>query len=326
MDRAAALVSAAGIDRRQGTAEAAAMLVRRVPLRIGGRDQGTPEQVVECGWCSGIEAFADLLALVAGSPCRRGTAFGGHWPWFKIGSYVVAPALPVRLAEETEEDGPDGAYTLESGGVVREAGGRRRIILKTESTGAEGLPDFTLLWFTDTARFLIRDAVLEVEDLFSRTRCWIDRPRLERLLVRAQRVDGDVIEGLAFENDSRRTTVEVARMLGSTKAPWQDPEAYLQSRIDVGKATVRGDGVVIEDVRGETVEFRMTLQASGWLLERVGGRFPFEALSIQEDEDRLVLKATLADEKDIFSQGLRGRVVFDLNADLTAFLQQHQNM
>ena len=102
--------------------------------------------------------------------------------------------------------------------------------------------------------------------------------------------------------------------------------AFLQSRIDVRKATSRDDSVVIEDVRGETVEFRATQQRAGWLLQRTGGRFPFEALSFQRDEDQLILKGALPSGLDIFAPGLRGRVVFDLHSDLTAFLLNHQKV
>ncbi len=319
MNRVAALVSAAGIDPRQGATEAAALMVRRFPVRIGGRDQGGAEEIVECGWCSGLEAFGELMTLVTSSPCRWGAAFGVRWPWFEVGGTLVAPGLPARLGLGTEEAGPDGVYTFDGEVVYREAAGRREVFLETVVSAPETTPEFTLLWFSDTARFLLRDTVLEVEDLFSKTRCSVDRSRLEHILIRSQRVDGDVIEGLPFDPDPQPTTVEVARERGAATAPLRDPVAFLESRIDVEEVITQGDRAIIKDVRGETVEFLATPRDSGWLLERKAGRFPFEALSLQEIDDHLVLEATLAPEHDLFTPGLRGRVVFDLNADLTTF-------
>ena len=44
MNRGSDLVTAAGIDPRQGAAETAALMVRRLPMRINGRPQATPEE------------------------------------------------------------------------------------------------------------------------------------------------------------------------------------------------------------------------------------------------------------------------------------------
>ena len=199
--RVTALVSAAGIDPRQGAAEAAALLVRRMALRTDGDDPCPEERTVARGWCSGLKAFADLMAEVTGAPRQEGTAFGGRWPWFEVSGQVVAPGLPVRLSPGVEEIGPDGAYSRNGGVVSREAVGVRRDFLETEATSPGVVPGFGLLWFSDSARFLVRDSLLEVEDLFSRTTCRVDRNRLEHLLVRAQRVDGDVMDGLSFKEE-----------------------------------------------------------------------------------------------------------------------------
>ncbi len=319
MNRVAALVSAAGIDPRQEAAETAALMVRRFPLRIGGPEQGKVEEIVEGGWCSGLSAFSELIALVSSRPHRWGGAFGERWPWFEVGSTVVAPGLPVRVGLGREELGPDGVYTFDGETLYREAAGRRQVFLETDSSASPTTPEFTLLWFSDDARYLLRDTVLEIEDLFSKTRCSVDKERMEKILIRGQRVDGEVIEGLLFDPGPQPTTVEVAREWGEATAPWQDPAAFLESRIDVEQATTVGDRTVIRDIRGETVEFRVTDHKSGWRLERTQGQFPFEALSLQKEGEHRVLEATLAPKHDIFSPGLRGRVVFDLNADLRAW-------
>jgi hypothetical protein len=319
MTRAASLLSAAGIEPGQGAAEAAALMVRRLPLRINGRPQTSPEAAVENGWCSGLEAFAEIIATVTTAPCRSGTAFGGWWPWFDVGGQIVAPGLPVRLADGTEDAGPDGVYSVNRGRVWREAVGRQEVFLHTEASNSTNQPEFSLLWFSETARFLLRGAVLEIEDLFSKTLCAADKVHLEHILVRAGRVDESVLEGLSFEGDPQPTVVEVSRGLGSAKTPWREPAAFLESRIDVERATVRGDRIVIKDVRSESVEFLVTTQETGWTLERREGNFPLEVLRLHKEDESLVLRATLAPEHDIFSPGLRGRVVFDLNADLASW-------
>ncbi len=320
MNRVAALVSAAGIDPRQGAAEAAALMARRFPLRIGGPKQGKVEEIAEVRWCSGLGAFGELIALVSSRPHRWGTAFGVRWPWFEVGSTVVAPGLPVRVGLGREELGPDGVYTFDGGILCREAAGRQQAFLETGSSASQTPPEFTLLWFSDSARFLLRDTVLEIEDLFSKTRCSVDKERMEQILIRGQRVDGEVIEGLMFDHGPQPTTVEVAREGGEASVLWRDPSAILERRIDVEEATTVGDRAVIKDLLGETVEFRVTDHDSGWRLDRIEGQFPFEALSLHKEGEHLVLRATLAPKHDIFAPGLRGRVVFDLNADLGALL------
>lgn len=323
MNRVRDLVAAAGIDPRLGPAEMAALVARSFPLRVGaGADIG-PEESLESGWCSGLEAFADVLALVTGRSCRWGSAFDSRWPWFEVGGAMVAPGLPVRVGAGGEEHGPDGAYTIDGGTILREAAGRKDFFLATEETDLEAPPDFALLWFSDTARFLLRNSGLEIEDLFSKTRCSIDHDSLENIVVRGLRVDREAIEDLPFEGQTHSTTVEVAREWGISTASWREAESFLVSRIDVDEVNTRGDRVIIKDVRGETVEFAVTHHDSGWVLERARGRFPYDGLSLQRVEHHLVLEATIADEHNLLSSGVRGRFVFDLNADLGSWLDRH---
>lgn len=325
MTRASELISASGIDPRQGAAEVAALMARRFPMRIGAEPSGSPEESVERGWCAGPEEFADLMERVTGAQRQEGTAFGSVWPWLEVAGQVVSPGLPVRISQGVEDLGPDGAYTREGPEIFREAAGRRKVLIRTGAGKERNLPEFTLLWFSETARFLVRDNQIEIGDLFSRTTSWVDRGRLENLLVRANRVDANVVEGLTFEKHALVTMVEVARRHETTRAPWRDPRVFLQNRIDVDSVASQGDRIVIQDVRGETVEFQIVQSDSGWLIERGGGQFPFEGFRIQKEGELLVLRATLSPDIDVFLPGIRGRVVFDLNADLAAFMQ-HQKV
>ena len=129
MDRARALLTAAGIDPRQGPAEAAALMVRSLPLKLGGVASMEPEECIERGWCAGVEAFAEVLSVITAGAKRTGTAFGGRWPWFDVAGTMVSPGLPVRVALDSEEPGPDGVYSREGSNVFREAAGRRTIVL-----------------------------------------------------------------------------------------------------------------------------------------------------------------------------------------------------
>lgn len=321
MNRVGELMAAAGIDPRQGPAETAALVVRRFPLRIGAETGAGPEETLERRWCSGLEHFADVLALVTGRPCRWGSAFGLRWPWIEVGGALVAPGLPVRVVAGREEYGPDGAYTLEATNLLREAAGRRNLFLNTEEKAVGGTPDLDLLWFSDTARFLLREGVVEIEDLFSKTRCFIDDNTLDALVVRGLRIDRQVIEGLPRESGKGSATVEVAREQRPLTEAWRDVARFLESKMDVDEATVRGDHAVIKDVRGERVEFVLTSHDSGWALDRRRGRFPYDALELQRAEHHVVLKAVIPEEHDLLSSGVRGRFVFDLNADLGAWLE-----
>ena len=323
MNQRTSLLVAAGIDPRQGSVEAAAMLVRSVPLRIGLSGPETPEEAVDCRWCSGIKNYSEILNRIVGSPCRWGQAFGVRWPWFGIDDHVVSPGLPVRSIRGAEEIGPDGAYTNDGESIFREAAGRRNTFLEMRTLSNEDRPAFSLLWFSDTARFLVKGTTLEVDDLFSRTRCGLTRPTIERLLVRTHRVDAGVLEGLFIGNNPEPTTVEVARPVQQTDGPLPDPEAYFWSRVDVKGVSVERDQLIIKDHRDEEIVFRMTCGEEHWHVDLVEGLFPYRAVDFVQEGEQLILRAVLGNEADIFSPGLRGRVVFDLNADLGELVERH---
>jgi hypothetical protein len=222
-----------------------------------------------------------------------------------------------------EEIGPDGAYTNDGETLFREAAGRQGTFLEKGVRSTEERPDFSLLWFSDTARFLVKGATLEVDDLFSRTRCGLSRSTLERLLVRSHRVDVGVLEGLFFGDSPQPTTVEVARSVEQSDHSIYAPETYFRSRIDVKAVSVNGDRLIIKDHRDQEIVFRMTHGDGHWHVDLVEGLFPYQGVDLIRDGGVLVLRALLGTDVDIFSPGIRGRVVFDLNADLGELIESH---
>jgi len=322
MNRTTSLLVAAGIDPRQGPADAAAMVVRHVALRIGITGTETPEEIIERRWCSSVEKFSELLTGIIDSNPRWGQAFGIRWPWFEADDRIISPGLPVRSHEGTEELGPDGAYSNDGEAVYREAAGRREALLHLRKQGSGERPEFSLLWFSETARFLLKGLTIEVDDLFSRTRAGLSLTTLERLLVRSNRVDKNILKGLLFEERSQPTTVEVARRVDREDEFSFDPEAYFRSRIDVACVTVHPDRVSIRDYRSEEIVFLATFGEGSWRLELVEGLFPYRCVELIHCGEYLVLRAELGNDVDIFSPGLRGRVVFDLNADLAELIRR----
>jgi len=322
MNRTTSLLAAAGIDHRQGPADAAALVVRHVALKIGIAGTETPEEIMDRRWCSSVEKFSELLEGIVDLAPRWGQAFGCRWPWFEVDGRIISPGLPVRSIEGGEELGPDGAYTNDGEVVYREAAGRLEAQLHLRKQGHGELPAFSLLWFSATARFLLKGSAIEVDDLFSRTQSGLSLTTLERLLVRSNRVDQNILKGLLFDDRVQPTTVEVARKVEPGDGFSFDPEAYFRSRIDVAYVTVHPDRVLIRDHRSEEIVFLVTFGEGCWRLERVEGLFPYQSVELIHNGENLVLRAELGNDVDIFSPGLRGRVVFDLNADLAELIKR----
>ena len=316
----ARVLAAAGIDPELPAVQAAAELIRRMPLRRQApASQREPQTVVESRWFAGPSECARVLGRVFRGSTGRGAAFASSWPFLEAGGVVVAPGIPVA-AEDAEIEGPDGAYQLARGVVWREAVGERRAVLSTgdgreESAGTA----FDLLWFGSSERYLLRDGTLEVDDLFSRLTVRPSTEHLERLLVRAMRVQPGVLDGVTAGTREAPATIEVRRPLAlAAGAAWQDPVHVLGLRADILRAERRGDEVVAETGRSSTVVFQLAEKPRGWTLFTWEGAYPFRALTLTESDGTLRLAATLGSELDPWVPGVRGRIAFDLRSDLVA--------
>jgi hypothetical protein len=313
------VLAAAGIDPAMPAAQAAALLVRRLPLRwragVGTRDA---ETVVESRWFAGAAECHRVLARLFRGSAVRGAAFSSNWPMLEAAGLVVAPALPVAAAAE-EQPGPDAVYQLAAGTVWREAVGERRALLTTGGGPAPDDDAFDLLWFGGGERFLLRDGTLEIEDLFSVARMRAPRSLVERLVVRGLRADPEVLEGVAWREREAPPEIEVRRPVELVAGErWRDPAAVLTARADIRSVQRHGDELAAETARETTVVFRVAEDARGWRLFTWEGDHPLRTLSLRERSGHLVLSATLGPDLDPFEPGVRSRLAFDLRSDLIA--------
>ncbi len=317
------LVAAAGIDPREGPAEQAALLVRRQVLRTAAVGPSTPEEIVAAGWCD-LEGLAGLFEEITGQSRRTGAAFGQRWPWFEVGTRLVAPALPVRLKPSTEEDGPDGVYSRHEDQVDRESIGRRQRFLSCKDSANEPPPESDLLvWFSSTARFLMTGGVLEIEDLFSRTSFTPSRDFIELQLVRSKRVGSGVLEGVDCPLECGPAMIEMSRPVSADDERLVGPEAFLEGRLDIETVERRGNEVVLRDVRGERSVLELVhTSLRRWSLEKRQGLFPLERLEVVGETHRVDLFARLPADVAVEKPGVRERWVFDLHADLRAALNR----
>jgi hypothetical protein len=313
------VLAAAGIDPAMPAAQAATLLVRRLPLRwrAGGGTRDA-ETVVESRWFAGAaECHRVLARLFRGSPVR-GTAFASTWPLLEAAGLVVAPALPVAATVD-EQPGPDAVYQLDGGAVWREAVGERRALLTTGGGPAPADSAFDLLWFGGGERFVLRDGTLEIEDLFSVARVRAPRSLVERLVVRGLRVDPEVLEGVAWREREAPPEIEVRRPVELVAGErWRDPAVVLAARADIRSVQRHGDELAAETALQTTVVFRVAEDARGWRLFTWEGDYPLRTLGLVERAGHLVLSATLGPNLDPFEPGVRGRLAFDLRSDLIA--------
>lgn len=314
------VLAAAGIAPDLPAAQAAAQLVRRIPLRwhaaASARD---PDTVVESRWFAGPAECARVLGRLFRGTTARGGAFGSAWPYLEAAGVVVAPALPVA-AEADEQQGPDGAYRLGEGAVWREAiGERRKLLVTSGGPPARDASAFDLLWFGVSERFLLRGGIVEVEDLFCRLSAPAPRELVERLVVRGLRVEAQALEGLEFNDRKAPAEIEVRRPTGLVPEKlWRDPAAVLGRRVDIRRVERRGDEVTAETHRDTTVVFRLVEEPRGWRLFTWDGDYPFRTLTLHERAGALSFAAQLGPDLDPFGPGVRGRLAFDLRSDLVA--------
>lgn len=318
MDRR--LLETAGIDPTLPAAQAAAMLVRRQPLRwcstAGPRH---PDAVVESGWFAGPAECVRVLGRLFRAGAARGAAFGSAWPYLEAAGVVVAPAVPVA-AEAVEQQGPDGAYQVAGGALVREAVGERRAMLSFsgEIPGRHSRV-FDLLWFGDCERYLVRDGALEVEDLFSKLTLPATRQRIEQLLIRGRRTEPEVLEGVRLAERDGPASMEVRRPVELlSEDAWRNPTVLLERRADIRRLERRGDEIVAETELGKDVLFRVAEEAHRWRVFVWEGDYPLRSIALTERDGWLELSATLDRGIDPLGAGMRGRLAFDLRSDLVA--------
>jgi hypothetical protein len=309
-----------GTDRQRAVdprIDRAVALIRRLPLRWSDIDgSSTEESALARGWFSGAAECARILATQARLETLEGGGFGAGWPILKGGAWTVAPALPVAVGGETAV-GVDGEYRGDGMGVWREAGGAERLFLTPDlSQPTPGRP-FDLLWFGDFERFTARDGTLEIEDLFGILRVPARPHLLDRLLVRSRRMDGEALLGLPMIDRDRPQTIEVRRPADlSHDDRWRDASRFLASRANIENATPRGAVIEARVVGGATAIFECDEDDDGWRLMLRKGKDVFTEIHVSHRSKTLSLCATLDDEIDAMAPGMRGRLIFDLRADL----------
>jgi hypothetical protein len=292
-------------------------LIRSVPLRWSdGYAGGADDAALSRGWFSGADECARVLATQAPLEICDGCGFGVIWPILKSEAWTLAPALPAAVGVEAAV-GVDGEYRRDTGEVWREAVGAEDLFLTADvSQRAPGAP-FDLLWFGDSERYTMRDGMLEVEDLFGVLRTPGSPRLLDRLLIRSRRVEGGVLAGLPTIDREGPQTIEVRRPQNrSHEDRWRDVSDFLAARTDIESARSRGAVIEALLVAGTTVVFECDEDEDGWLLRRREGRYVFSEIRLARRAKTLNLSATLDRNIDAMAQGMRGRLIFDLRADL----------
>jgi hypothetical protein len=278
-------------------------------------DAPSPEEVIERGWVRGLREAGAVLEHLLGAAAANGSAFAATWPYVGGEEWLAAPGVPAVVTAEAQ-DAIDGVYRLSTDGVLREAAGEERLLLST--TGPpEASPErpFDLLWFSTSARYLLRDGVIEAEDPFCRVRAPAGRDRLETLLVRAQRVDAAILEGLGLEAGARPATLEVRRALALTGQGWRDHERVLGRREDVRTVEPHGQELLLRLEGGGEVVASVAADGAGWVAE-FGPGFPWTRAEMAAEERTVAYRVTLIPELDPLAPGVRTRLAFDLLSDL----------
>ena len=292
-------------------------LIRSLPLRWSDEIAvGAEDAALSRGWFLGADECARVLATQAPLEICDGGGFGVKWPLLKGEAWTVAPALPAALGGEPAV-GVDGEYRRDPAGVWREAGGAEELFLSFEmSQPAPGAP-FDLLWFGDSERFTMREGTLEIEDLFGVLRTPGNPQLLDRLLLRSRRAPDGVLAGLPMIDQKGPQTIEVRRPQNlSHDDRWRDAAGLLAARADIESARPRGTIIEARTVAGTRVIFGREENEDGWLVTRREGSYVFQEIRLSRDATTLTLSATLDGGIDAMAPGIRGRLVFDLRADL----------
>jgi len=295
--------------------------VRRFPLVQREEDRGlAPAEIAASGWFHGVGECADMLQDIAAGELSEGRAFGGPWPYLRRGEAVFAPALPVVVGTTTVS-GPDGDYQRRAEGVWREGAGIDTLFLEQETAGqgAPGRP-FDLLWFEDNGRYLVRDGVLEIGDLFADLRVPVTPSLLSRIFLDRRKLPETVLEGVRWPSEAQAPAeIEVGRPSElSTTEHWRDARLALERRADVRSVQQTGAELVAATERGDAVVFSFAEDKDGWQLDRQAGAYAYTRLSLMRRGDALWLRGVLDATMDPLAPGMRERLAFDLRADLVA--------
>ena len=288
-----------------------------LPILWSDRDEGdTGETVLARGWFRGAGECARILATQARLEIGEGRGFGASWPILRRGAWTVAPAMPVALGGEIAV-GIDGEYRDDSAGVWREAGGAEDLFLTPDPMRSVPGAPFDLLWFGDFERFLLRKGTLEIEDLFGVLRVPANPRLLDRLLVCSRRNEDGVLVDLPMIDRSGPQIIEVRRPEDLNRGDhWRNPSTFLESRADIESARSRGATIEAQVIGGATAIFEHDDDEDGWRLRLRDGRYVFTEIRFARRARTLSLCTTLDGEIDALAPGMRGRLVFDLRADL----------
>jgi hypothetical protein len=274
---------------------------------------------------------------MAGAKPLIGTAFGSPWPYLRLADRVVSPAVPVPV-EASETQGPDGAYRLQGESVLREAVGVEASMLDLAGPGRESThpaatgphAPFDMLWFGEAERYIVAGGLLQVEDLFCRLRAPVQHEALERLLVRTMRLPPDALHGLQLARPESNVapTIEVQRplqLMGVSR--WWEPHTFLRARTGVDAVVIEGSDdrlllITLTDGRQILVSVTRRRESRGWSARPAAPQrtapAPFAEISVSEEQQHLVFRIALPETLDPLSAGLRGRLAFDMIADLVA--------
>jgi hypothetical protein len=282
-------------------------------------DSGCTESEAHArGWFEGAAECARVLADLTSLEVIAGSGFGGWWPVLFSSGKTIAPALPI-VAEGETGAGPDGEYRVDGGSVWREAAGSECLYLTSERTQTPPGQRFDLLWFGDGERYLVRNGWLEIEDLFGLVRAPATIAALDRVLIRPQRVDSGVISALPTTDARGPHLVEVRRpeaLSGDDR--WREAERFLSARADVVSSESTRDTIEVRLHDGTKTAFVCDNHRDGWSLKSKDGKYVFDEICLERRASTLVVRATLADAFDVMAAGMRGRLIFDLRANLVA--------
>jgi len=312
----------AGINPSQPTADAAAIFFRAFPLKKAdpeSSEERSPLEIVESGYLEGPSECRGMLDVLAPGGGEQWNAFGISWPVGRIEGMCVAPALPIRLGNATEE-GPDGVYRMGDGGVFREAVGEEELFLSVAGESRSGTFPFDLLCFGPVERYLLTGGMIEIEDLFSRMRFRIDRNIAERIFLRTLRLAPAVLDGLSFpEPDGEPPIIlEISRPSELFMGRELGLEALFSARADTESVVRTADGLIVRRHDGETAVFTVTEDNGTSRAELDEGMYTLTSCALAVSDASVRVSVEISPDIDPLRPGMRGRLVFDLHSDLVS--------